>query len=364
LLESQLEKAIPQQIHAEGGPYEMGYMYGRKCAEVIRAAIETNYSITQFYTGLSPGQCLQNVQRFLPTLREQVPELCEEMKGIADGSNVSYGDIVVLNFHSRDIVKGCTIFYVGRENTADGRAITGQTIDWTPLLKPFYHVVHLKPEKGPEVVQFTLAGILGLAGRNNRGLNVSTSILLTSEEIQLGVPPYLLLRLAMQQESLDSAVEVLKNKKRASPFNYVFSDNSGRMCNVEAGPDFFFEDQNEGSLFYVHTNHCLQEKIKPIDVYAEATKSSETLTRYSRMRDLLEVSTHQDGKKVAVEDIFPLLKDHQNYPDSICRHPREDAPPEGKMSTVGAIVSRENEDGLWIIWGNPCENQPHFFGFC
>lgn len=359
------EMVIPE-IVLEGSNYEMGFQCGTQCASLIRSAIETNYKITSFYSNLTRNDCISNIQKFLPLLREQVPELCDEMKGIADGSKISYEDIVVLNFHSRDLVRGCTIFYLRGDMTKDGRSITGQTIDWTPSLRQFYRVVHQKPESGTEIVQFTIPGLLGLVGKNNKGLNVLMSVLLTSEDIQLGVPAYLMLRSAMSQENLEDAVSVLMSKKRASPFNYVLSDNGGGVCDVEAGPSFFFEHRNGESPFFVHTNHCLSQELKNVDIYVQATRSTETLTRYSKMREMLQEKASaiaNGGEKLTLENVFVLLSDHDGLPDSICRHPRENVPSEGRLSTMGAIVSRQNEDGLWVLWGNPCESKPTYFAF-
>jgi isopenicillin-N N-acyltransferase-like protein len=369
LISNEIQKpveAAAAEIVLEGDNYEMGFQCGTQWADLIRSAIETNYKITSFYSNLTRTECIANVQKFLPVLKEQVPDLCEEMKGIADGSNILFEDIVVLNFHSRDLARGCTIFFVGGELTVDGSSITGQTIDWTPSLKQYYRVVHQKVRGRPQIIQFTIPGILGLAGKNDKGLNVLMSILLTSEETQLGVPAYLMLRRAMEAEDLEEGVKILRNKKRASAFNYMLSDNTGRVCDVEAGPSFFFEHRNGNDPFFVHTNHCLSQELKAIDTYVQATRSNETLTRYSKMREMLQEKSAliaKGGEKLTLQDIFALIRDHHNFPDSICRHPRKEVREEGRLSTMGVIVSRQNEEGLWILHRNPCEGRPQFFGF-
>jgi len=339
-----------------GSPYELGLQYGRKCREPIRRGLKVGYSIIAFYNNLTRSQCITKVQPFLGPLEREVPELVEEMKGIAKGSGVSYEDIAVLNFHGRDLAGGCTMLHVGGELMKDGRSITAQTVDWTPALAPYYHIVHRQPDEGLETIQFTLAGVLGLVGRNTKGLSVFMNILLTSEPISVGIPAYLMLRLAMQQNSLSQALSVLKRKKRASPFNYMLSSPSGAY-NVEASAKHFSPTEIKGR-FYVHTNHCLCSPMSGEDLYVKVTGSKETLERYSTMERRMK-KVHPGA--LGVPEVFGLFRDHDHYPDSICRHPRGNLPREGRMRTIGTVLSREGEGGIWVAYGNPCQSTPKFY---
>jgi isopenicillin-N N-acyltransferase-like protein len=350
----------PNAVKLEGNYFEMGFQYGQKCRDSIRNCAKVNYFVTKYYSNLSREQCVKNVRSFLPLLEREVPNLYDEMRGIAQGARIGLDDIVVLNFHGRDLAGGCTMVHVDKILCEGNRSITGQTVDWTPSLAPYYHVVHRRPKKSTETIQFTLAGVLGLIGKNEYGLSVFMNILLTSEKITKGVPAYLLLRLAMEQKNLAGAVGALKGKKRASPFNYLISDSSGKACNVEASHEQFLPERISRG-YYVHTNHCLNEPMKSADMYLELRKSDETLQRNARMRYLLGELTRT--KRVDLKGLLALLSDHDNHPDSICRHPRENLVAEGRMCTVAAVLSREKEKGIWVAAGNPCTTEPVFYGF-
>jgi isopenicillin-N N-acyltransferase-like protein len=213
------------------------------------------------------------------------------------------------------------------------------------------------PDKGPEMLQFTQAGVIGLIGRNSVGVNVFMNILLTSERIRTGLPAYLLLRLALEQTSLEDALTVLEEKERASPFNYLISEDGQGACNVEGTPTRFVKDMVT-KKFYVHTNHCLDQALKKVDVYVQVARSDETLRRYSRMNRLLK---GQRQNKTSISGAFRLLCDHENFPDSICRHGRNELEERARFATLGAVMSREGEDGLWVTHGNPCEEKPNFY---
>jgi len=250
------------------------------------------------------------------------------------------------------------MIYVGGSAAEEGRALTGQTVDWTPILQPYYHILRMLPNKGPEMLQFTQAGVIGLIGRNSVGVNVFMNILLTSERIRTGLPAYLLLRLALEQTSLEDALAVLREKKRASPFNYLISEDGEGACNVEGTPRRFVKDMVT-KKFYVHTNHCLDPTLKKVDLYVQIARSDETLRRYSRMNQLL--NGQQQKKKTSISNAFRLLSDHENFPDSVCRHGRNELEERARFATLGAVMSREGDEGLWVIYGNPCDEKPSFY---
>jgi isopenicillin-N N-acyltransferase-like protein len=330
----------------------MGLQYGKTRARAIRGAVETTYRITKYYNRLSEKTCREAARRWAPVLEAEAPALSAEMAGIAEGAHLYYEDILVLNFHGRDLAGGCTMVHIGGDMTEDGRTLTGQTVDWTPSLARYYHVVIRRPTRGLDTIQYTLAGVVGLVGKNEKGTSVFMNILLTSEKIQVGVPAYPLLRLMMEQEDATKAVDLLKSKKRASPFNYMVSDAAGGAYNIEAGPTSLTAVPM-GSRWYVHTNHCQCEPMRKFDAYTRVTGSGETLSRYNRMREML--ADARPGE-MSLDGAFNLLKDHAGYPDSICRHPRLQSPAEGRMKSVGAVFSRQGESGLWVAQGNPCES--------
>ena len=344
-------------VELEGDYYEMGEQYGRVSRSAIRASFLTNARISEFYTGLSAAKCAKRVEKFVPYLEEKVPHLCDEVRGIASGTGLGYADMLAFQFHGRDLagIGGCTMVHLHPGETG-GPSITGQTVDWTPSLEQYYHVVVRRPRKGIDTVQYTLAGLLGLIGKNERGTSVFMNILLTSERVRTGIPAYLMLRLLMEEPSVTEALATLKRLKRTSPFNFMISGKGGAF-NIESSAEHL-QVTNIGRRNYVHTNHCLREPMSLKDSYTKMVRSDETLHRYGRMRALLK------QRKTPVRDVealFSLLKDHDDYPESICRHTRTSLPASGRMKTLGAVLMKDDEKGIWVASGNPCESQLEFF---
>jgi isopenicillin-N N-acyltransferase-like protein len=68
------------------------------------------------------------------------------------------------------------------------------------------------------------------------------------------------------------------------------------------------------------------------------------------MRELLDAR-----RPVSVADLEASLRDHDNYPDSICRHENPDDPPEEACVTVVSAIMDLDDRTLWLTDGHPCE---------
>jgi isopenicillin-N N-acyltransferase-like protein len=59
---------------------------------------------------------------------------------------------------------------------------------------------------------------------------------------------------------------------------------------------------------------------------------------------------------VSVGDLEAMLRDHDNYPDGICRHENRDDPPEEWCITVTSAIMDLDELTLRLTDGPPCEH--------
>jgi len=101
----------------------------------------------------------------------------------------------------------------------------------------------------------------------------------------------------------------------------------------------------------VHTNHCLcPDRTSINDEYPELIQS---VPRLQRMTQLL--SEVVPDRQLTVPQVQVLLADHDNYPQSICRH--QNADKHGFWSTVFSIVMDPTAREMYVSRGNPCENR-------
>ena len=100
-----------------------------------------------------------------------------------------------------------------------------------------------------------------------------------------------------------------------------------------------------------HTNHFLDPTHLGIEEPAHSDRRPQTYTRLARMRELLDAR-----KPLSVADVQACLRDHDNFPDSVCRHIHPDDPPEEACPTVVSVVMDLEERALWLSDGQPCEH--------
>jgi isopenicillin-N N-acyltransferase-like protein len=59
---------------------------------------------------------------------------------------------------------------------------------------------------------------------------------------------------------------------------------------------------------------------------------------------------------VSIGDLEAALRDHDNYPDGICRHENRGDPPEEWCITVTSAIMDLEERSLRLTNGPPCEH--------
>lgn len=344
-----------KEVSLSGNHYELGYEHGVQLRETILKNIEINALLNAHYTGLTPNKMREGASKYLSFLMTNYRHFYEEIRGVSEGSGADIVDIMVLNLHGRDMLGACTLFAVPSALAEDGRALVGQTVDWSPLLDSNYVVLRIRDEEhGLNMDMFTEAGIIGLVGKNCGGVGECMSLLLTQSNSVEGLPAYLVLRHVLEQKRIGDALNAIINAPRASSFNYLISDDNGEIYNVEA-------DSNQYELFYIedqiftHTNHILGRSLFNADNYVKVSNSCETIHRCNRARKLLKQCL--SNGKIGPKDIMAIMRDHASFPDSICRHPSENVSVEGQFKTIAAIVMRQGEEGFWITRGNPCQNE-------
>ncbi|MCC8193068.1 MAG: C45 family autoproteolytic acyltransferase/hydrolase [Deltaproteobacteria bacterium] len=109
-------------IRIEGSPHERGLTYGRLAAERIGNSLSLYRELFETYASLKWEEAVRRAALFEPSITEYLPDAIEEMRGIAEGAGVSYGDILALNCRSElmfALPDGCTSAIIPPEASAD-----------------------------------------------------------------------------------------------------------------------------------------------------------------------------------------------------------------------------------------------------
>src|SRR5690606_26494230 len=120
---------------------------------------------------ISPARLQTLTQAFLPAIEAFDASYVEEMRGIAEGADVPFEHIVVINARRELLMyarmqpdtlapDGCTAAVVLPEMSADGVLMHGQNWDWRVECAQTCIVMHIVRDDGPDILVFTEAGQL------------------------------------------------------------------------------------------------------------------------------------------------------------------------------------------------------------
>jgi isopenicillin-N N-acyltransferase-like protein len=155
-----------------------------------------------------------------------------------------------------------------------------------------------------------------------------------------------LVRKALQQTKLSDAMQAVVGGARAIGFNFVVGHDFGAV-NVEAAATQ--HRYHYVSTHYAHANHYqepdqLRFEGNPAGIACSFVKGGRLQQRLDEAAGQIDLATCQD-----------ILRDHANYPGSVCIH--ED-PPAGRCDshTQAALIYVPAERLMLASGGPPCEN--------
>ena len=355
-----IHNAPPPLVEVQGTHREMGCQVGEACREQVQHSIENAHIlIDQSYSTLEltwQGATIQS-RKYLPFAEERYPQYVDEMRGIADGANVSFDDVMVLNAMEAVTMDAlhltrCTSMAVNEQRTADGHVLAGHNEDWVPEDENDVYVISAKPRNDPPFLAMTYGGLLPNVGFNAYGIAQLIDSVYPNDS-RIGIPRLVVSRAVLASRRLSGAIGRTLISHRAAGYNHLLVHESGEIYSVEVSSRKF--DILHGTDGYmVHTNHYLSQTMKEIENEPEELISSRV--RYFRANRLLRQNSAHNIKSMQA-----IQKDHVNLPNSICNHAIDGIDPLDRESTISAMVIDLTSREMHIAWGNPCQNAYHTY---
>ena len=251
--------------------YERGYQHGAALEFKIVAALRNFREWLRDQAAIEePDRMIQEFARttgHIETVKRRLPDLYEEMQGIADGAGVDFNELFVYQSFdelflflaqsgSLDAANGhCTTIGVYGRPDKPNYVTHNNDI-------PIYHegavtVLHIKyPDSDLEILQSTFAGQLAQNGVNNRGVGVGMNTIADLPTTSTGIPVSFNVRKILECNDRHEATEYLKGIEAGTAMNYMIADRE-QVISVETWEnDWAIVDTYEGD-FAVHTNHTL-----------------------------------------------------------------------------------------------------------
>ncbi len=350
----------PYYIRVSGNHREMGQQIGSKSAAQVKHSLENAKNLlAKAYDTLQltwEGAEIQ-ARKYLPFAQERYPNLVEEIVGIAEGADVPFNDLVVLNAMEAVTTDAlhltkCTSIGVNEQRTANGHVLLGHNEDWVPEDEVDVFIVHATPDDEPAFLAMTYGGLLPNIGFNSAGIAQCCDSVYPSDS-RIGIPRVIVSRAVLTARNPAEAIRHTLAPLRAAGYNHLIAHESGEMYNVEVSARNFALLYAENNII-AHTNHYLDRGMQAVE--DEPDELISTRVRYFRARRLLEQT-----KLHTAQTLQTILRDHINHPDSICNHAMDDTNPMTREKTITSLVMDLTARQMHVAWGNPCINSYHTF---
>ena len=339
-----------REIEVGGTSFDMGRQIGEVARDEIRGFAAIALERVNKTMKVSRHRALETAAASFKYVEGYSADMLEELRGMAETSGVAVEELMLLQVRNQlqpDADAGCTSFAVAPQASVEQHAMVGQNWDNDPALDPFTVVLTRRPTGKPAFMSVTQAGLIAYIGLNDRGIGVCMNTL-PAPNRPLGVPHYFTVRGIFEADSLDGAVEAVARAERAIPANIILSTPQG-PADLEVTVDDVYVLRDEGQGYVTHTNHCLHPDLLSVnDDFPDLIESTPRKLR-------IEKIFGEVGGQLSMEVMQAALKDHENYPKSMCRHPNEH-PTNGYWVSVFSVIIEADAGRMHLTRGNPCEN--------
>ena len=348
-------------VYVQGTHYEMGRQIGQHRSTAIHAMLATYRRHFE-----ADGERLRirswreatlHARKYLPFAEESVPQYVAELQGMADGAEIDFNDLLVLNcmeaLTEDALHRGCTSLAAAPEVTADGKLLVGHNEDWLPDDFETVYLVHARPASEPAYLAITYGGLLPNIGFNECGIAQCCDSVYPNDA-RIGVPRIFVSRAVLAARTPAAAIRAALNRRRAAGYNHLIVHASGEMYNVEASAEDF-EVIYGGEGILAHTNNYVTRHMRAFERNSEELIASRV--RYNRTFRLLR----SHAGKLDLTSIQSILADHVNFPQSTCNHVEINDRPLDRQQTIASLIMDLAENTLHVAWGTPCRATYHSY---
>jgi hypothetical protein len=237
------------------------------------------------------------------------PELLDEIRGIAEGAAVPFDDLFAYNLldeewwfgrnHAHQ--PGCTV--IGWRSAGGNLPLLAQTMDIGALYDGAQAVLHVCPDRGPEALIFTFAGMIGLNGCNAAGVGVVVNNLAMLPHAPHGLPVAAVVRGILARSTLADACAFLRDVPHASGQHYAVGSPEG-LWSFECSASGVAQDM-AATDHIVHTNHPLTEIHRSSGGPASDTPNSRARYDFIAAR-AGAISTQADVEALLADQSVPI----------------------------------------------------------
>ena len=353
-----------KMITLSGSGYELGLQHGEQLKEEIGDIISAWKENTSNALGKDADLVLEEFFEYADfdeAIKKWTPDLYEEVKGIADGSEQNFNDVLVLNLLDEFWVyldnlynHHCSSLGVPARNGNPG--YISQNMDLENYTDGFQVLMRLKSnENQPEQLILTHPGLIALNGLNEAGIGVCVNTIMQLNASATGLPVAFIIRRIINTTDKEDLLSFIQTVNHASGQNYILGIK-GEVYDFEASANKVvrYNPQNENGTVY-HTNHpIVNDDLKPwFETYNPNLKEKPTNSNsYLRLN---AVETRMaNSPEINDQQIMDALRSRDNDTNPVCRTNNNN----GYGFTFASIIMTHSDiPFIQVLAGPPDESE-------
>lgn len=369
---AQQSKRELKTVSFSGSGYELGLQHGKELKKEIGEIISAWKKNTSSSLGEDADLVLKDFfeyAEFDEAIKKWRPELYEEIKGISDGSEQNFNDVLILNLLDEFWVyrnnldnHHCSALGVPSRNGEPG--YISQNMDLDNYADGFQVLMRLnRTENSPEQLILTYPGLIALIGLNEEGIGVCVNTLMQLKASSTGLPVAFVVRHIINSTVKEDVLNFIQSVNHASGQNYIIGIK-GEVYDFEVSANKVarFDPNNENGTVY-HTNHpVVNDDIKPWFAKYDPNLDDELRPTSSNSHIRFKAVENRMTTNSAISDalIKEALRSKDNKDNPVCRTINEDGKP---FTFASVIMTFTKNPNIQIIAGPPDESDYKTFEF-
>ncbi|WP_291786236.1 C45 family peptidase [Cecembia sp.] len=367
-----VQKRELKQASFSGSGYELGMQHGQFFKKEIAEIVLKWKESTEAELARNSDEVLKeflDYADFEGSIKKWTPELYEEVRGIAEGSEQRFDQIMVLNLLDEfwvylNSIENHHCSNIGVPSVNGSNSYIAQNMDIEPYTDGYQTLFRIEATSDrPEQLVLSHPGLIALNGMNSTGVGMILNTIMQLNASNSGLPVAFVTRKVLSMTERDDIIEFITSVNHASGQNYILGVR-GEVFNFEASANKVvrFDPGNKNQTVY-HTNHpIVNDDVKPWFAEFNPKEIADTIavTSNSYIR-LAALTTRIANEDIVTDDLIKKAlrsKDDPNNP--VCR-PLD--PKRYSFTFSSVVMTLTGEPYLQITAGPPSESEYLKVGF-
>jgi isopenicillin-N N-acyltransferase like protein len=366
LAATEVPKRELRQVSFSGSGYELGLQHGQFFKKEIGEIVQKWKESTTSQLERDSDEVLEAFfayVNFEGSIKKWTPDLYEEVRGIAEGSEQPFDQIMVLNLLDEfwvylNSLENHHCSNIGVPSVNGGLSYIAQNMDIEPYTDGYQTLFRIEASADrPEQLVLSHPGLIALNGMNSSGVGMIMNTIMQLNASNSGLPVAFVVRKVLASTDKDEIIKFITSVNHASGQNYILGVR-GEVFNFEASANKVvrFDPGNKNQTVY-HTNHpIVNDDVKPWFAQYNPKDVVDTipLTSNSYIRMAALTTRIADRDALTDDHIKDALRSKDDANNPVCRSLD---PKKNGFTFASVVMTLTGEPYLQITAGPPSESE-------